>query len=111
MVSSVTSGGSRRTELGVSAQDQISMILKQIKTLRKRVAQLQKLLMNEPDPAARRQLSKEIIDVERTIQLLERQIAQIEETERRRARAREHAQALMAAESQELHHRRKAGDI
>lgn len=110
MVSSVTSGGTHRMELGVNAQDQINMLLKQIKTLRKRVAQLQKQMMNEPDPAVRLQLSKEIIDVERTIQLLERQIMQIEEAERRRAKAREEAQHAMALESQASRHHRKTGE-
>lgn len=98
MVSSVLSGSARRTELNVSAQDQISMILKSIKTLRKKVTLLQKQLMNEPDPQARLLLSKQIQDLQNTIALLERQIAQIEEAERRRAQMREHAQRDMLAE-------------
>jgi|SRR5471032_937747 len=96
MVSSVSSGSAHRAEIGASAQDRISMILKQIKTLRKRVAQLQKLLLNEPDPMVRLKLSKEIDDVQRTIQLLERQIAQIEEAEKRRAKIRQEARHAMA---------------
>lgn len=98
MVSSVLSGSAHRTELSVSAQDQISMILKSIKGLRKKVALLQKQLMNEPDPQARLLLSKQIQDLQNTIALLERQIAQIEEAERRRAQMREHAQRDMLAE-------------
>lgn len=96
MVSSVSSGSAHRAEIGASAQDRIGMILKQIKTLRKRVAQLQKLLLNEPDPTVRLKLSKEIDDVQRTIQLLERQIAQIEEAEKRRAKIRQEAKHTMA---------------
>ncbi|NVD71770.1 hypothetical protein HUX88_14600 [Duganella sp. BJB1802] len=110
MVSSITSGGARRMELGGSAHDHINAILKQIKTLRKRAEQLQKQMLNETDPAVRLQLSKEIIDVERTIQLLERQIMQIEEAERRRAKAREEAQHAMAVENQASPHHRKTGE-
>ncbi|WP_332851806.1 FlxA-like family protein [Duganella sp. S19_KUP01_CR8] len=99
MVSSISSGSAHRTELSTSAQDQISTILKSIKTLRKKVALLQKQLMNAPDPATRLQLAKEIEDLQRTIQLLERQIAQIEEAEQRRAKVRQEARHAMAAES------------
>lgn len=98
MVSSVLSGSARRTDLSVSAQDQISMILKSIKGLRKKVALLQKQLMNEPDPQARLLLSKQIQDLQNTIALLERQIAQIEEAEKRRAQMRQQAHLDMAAE-------------
>ncbi len=107
MVSSVSSGSAHRTELSASAQDRISMILKQIKTLRKKVALLQKQLMNEPDPLVRLKLAKEIEDVQRTIQLLERQIAQIEEAEKRRAKIRQEAKHAMAAESATGDQRRK----
>ncbi|GJJ02994.1 hypothetical protein RugamoR64_35320 [Duganella rhizosphaerae] len=99
MVSSISSGSAHRAELSASAQDQISTILKSIKTLRKKVALLQKQLMNTTDPATRLTLAKEIEDLQRTIQLLERQIVQIEEAEKRRARNRQEARHAMAIES------------
>ncbi|WP_217433108.1 hypothetical protein [Rugamonas aquatica] len=74
------------------------MILKSIKGLRKKVVLLQKQLMEETDPQARVLLSKQIQDLQNTIALLERQIAQIEEAERRRAQMRQQAQLDMAAE-------------
>ncbi|MQA18182.1 FlxA-like family protein [Rugamonas rivuli] len=98
MVSSVSSGSARRMDLSVSAQDQISMILKSIKGLRKKIVLLQKQLMDEADPNVRRLLAKQIEDLQRTVELLERQIAQIEEAERRRAQMREQAHLDMVAE-------------
>ena len=102
MVSSVTSGSARSAGVGAGAgaQGQINGLLGNIKKLRKQIAALQKQLMETSDPQARLQLIKEIEDLNRTVQLLERQIAQIEENERRRAETHRQAQVDMKKEEE-----------
>lgn len=92
MVSSVGSGSTQRFGASVSAQDQIGMILKQVKTLRKKIADLQKQLMEATDPKVRMELMREIQDLVQMAQTLEQQITQIEMGEKRKAAHREQAQ-------------------
>jgi predicted nucleic acid-binding Zn-ribbon protein len=100
MVSSITSGGARSAGVGSGAQAQINGLLGNIKKLRKQITALQKQLMETSDPQARLQLIKEIEDLNRTVQLLERQIAQIEENERRKAETHRQAQLEMKKEEE-----------
>jgi predicted nucleic acid-binding Zn-ribbon protein len=101
MVSSVTSGSARSAGVHSDAQAQINGLLGNIKKLRKQIAALQKQLMETSDPQARLQLIKEIEDLQRTVQLLERQIAQIEENERRKAEMHRQAQVERKKEENE----------
>lgn len=101
MVSIVASNGgsNHRINDSVGAQGQINSLLKQIKTLLKKIGQLQKELSDSNNPADRMRIIKEIIDLERTVQLLQQQIAQIEHNEQQRAKNRIDAHADMLKET------------
>jgi len=101
MVSHVAAGmdGSGRISGTPSSQGQISLILSQIKGIRKQVTVLQKKLMETSDPETRKIMMKEIMDLQRTIEMLQQQIAMIEANEQRKASAREHAKLQHAMEA------------
>lgn len=103
MVSIATSngGGGARVAGSSGAPGQISMLFSQIKTLLKKLTQLQKQLMETTGAADRMTLIKEIADLERDIQLLQEQVAQIEQNEQQKARHHAKAQAGMQQEQKE----------
>ncbi|WP_295995204.1 FlxA-like family protein [Rugamonas sp.] len=100
MVTSVAgTGGSHRVSDSSGAQGQINMLFAQIKALFKKIAQLQKQLMESTDPGERMRLMKEIIDLQRSVQLLEDQIAQIEQNQQLKAKNRAEAQSELKKEN------------
>lgn len=93
MFSSVGAGNSTaRTSNNAAGQSQISMLLKQIKTLHKKITDLQRQLMNETDPAARMALMKEIQNLEDLVRSFQAQITQIETNQKRQQEHRAQAQ-------------------
>ena len=82
--------GARSITNSVSAQGQIVRIMAQIKGVRKQLTALQKQLRETSDPEVQKLLFKQIFDMQRTIQLMEQQIAQIEAAEQQKAAARQH---------------------
>lgn len=62
----------------------------QIKNVRKQLASLQKQLRETSDPELQKLLFKQIFDMQRTIQLMEQQIAQIEAAEQQKEAVRQH---------------------
>lgn len=88
MALSIGSGASSVTN-NVGAQGQIVRIMAQIKGVRKQLASMQKQLRETSDPELQKLLFKQIFDLQRTIQLLEQQIAQIEAAEQQKAAARQ----------------------
>lgn len=82
--------GARSITNSVSAQGQIVRIMAQIKGVRKQLASMQKQLRETSDPEMQKLLFKQIFDMQRTIQLMEQQIAQIEAAEQQKAAARQH---------------------
>jgi len=88
-------GGAARVAGNSGAQGQLGMLSGQIKTLLKKLTQLQKQLMNATGPADRMALIKEIADLELDIQLLQEQVAQIEQNEQQKAQHHAKAQAAM----------------
>ena len=82
--------GARSVTNSVSAQGQIVRIMAQIKGVRKQLAALQKQLRETSDPEMQKLLFKQIFDMQRTIQLMEQQIAQIEAAEQQKAADRQH---------------------
>ena len=82
-------GGARSVTNSVDGQSQIVRITAQIKGVRKQLASLQKQLRETSDPDLQKLLFKQIFDLQRTIQLMEQQIAQIEAAEQQKAAARE----------------------
>lgn len=82
--------GARSITNSVSAQGQIVRIMAQIKDVRKQLTALQKQLRETSDPEMQKLLFKQIFDMQRTIQLMEQQIAQIEAAEQQKAAARQH---------------------
>ena len=74
----------------VGTQGQIMRIMAQIKDVRKQLTALQKQLRETSDPEVQKLLFKQIFDMQRTIQLMEQQIAQIEAAEQQKATARQH---------------------
>lgn len=90
MALSIGSGASGVTNNG-SEQSQITRILTQIKGVRKQLASLQKQLQETSDPQVQKLLFKQISDLQRTIELMEQQIAQIENAEQQKAAARQRA--------------------
>ena len=101
MALSIGSGASGVTNNG-SEQSQITRILTQIKGVRKQLAALQKQLQETSDPQVQKLLFKQISDLQRTIELMEQQIAQIENAEQQKAAARQRA-------IHEAEHEQKAG--
>ena len=101
MVSNVSAGigGSSRVGGGAGIQGQINGILSQIKDMRKQLTTLQKQLTESTDPDTRKILMKEIMEIQRTIVLLQQQITMIEANEQRKAEAREQAALLHAQEA------------
>jgi len=81
-------GGARSVTNSVDGQSQIVRITAQIKGVRKQLASLQKQLRETSDPDLQKLLFKQIFDLQRTIQLMEQQIAQIEAAEQQKAAAR-----------------------
>ena len=82
--------GARGVTNSVGAQGQIVRILAQIKGVRKQLDSMQKQLRETSDPELQKLLFKQIFDLQRTIQLMEQQIAQIEAAEQQKAAARQH---------------------
>jgi predicted nucleic acid-binding Zn-ribbon protein len=82
--------GARSVTNSVGAQSQILRIMAQIKGVRKQLASMQKQLRETSDPELQKLLFKQIFDLQRTIQLMEQQIAQIEAAEQQKAAARQH---------------------
>ncbi len=82
--------GARGVTNSASGQNQITRIMAQIKGVRKELVALQKQLRETSDPELQKLLFKQIFDLQRTIQLMEQQIAQIEAAEQREAAARQH---------------------
>jgi predicted nucleic acid-binding Zn-ribbon protein len=81
-----------------SAESQINRILTQIKGVRKQLVALQKQLQEVSDPDVRKVMMKQIQDLQRTIEMLQQQIAMIEANELRKQEMRTHAQQVHAAE-------------
>jgi hypothetical protein len=90
--------GARTITNSVSAQGQIVRIMAQIKGVRKQLTALQKQLRETSDPELQKLLFKQIFDMQRTIQLMEQQIAQIEAAEQQKAAARQHDKQQAAEE-------------
>ena len=82
--------GARGVTHSVDGQNQIMRIVAQIKGVRKQLDALQKQLRETSDPELQKLLFKQIFDLQRTIQLMEQQIAQIEAADQREAAARQH---------------------
>ena len=89
MALSIGSGALSVTN-SVDTQSQIMRIMAQIKGVRKQLASLQKQLRETSDPEVQKLLFKQIFDMQRTIQLMEQQITQIEAAEQQKAAARQH---------------------
>nr|WP_315393961.1 FlxA-like family protein [uncultured Duganella sp.] len=89
MALSIGSGAGGVTN-SVGAQSQIGRIMAQIKGVRKQLESLQKQLRETSDPELQKLLFKQIFDLQRTIQMMEQQIAQIEAAEQRKAADRQH---------------------
>jgi hypothetical protein len=81
--------GARGVTNSVGAQGQIVRIMAQIKGVRKQLDSMQKQLRETSDPELQKLLFKQIFDLQRTIQLMEQQIAQIEAAEQQKAAARQ----------------------
>ena len=90
--------GARSITNSVTAQGQILRIMAQIKDVRKQLTALQKQLRETSDPEVQKLLFKQIFDMQRTIQLMEQQIAQIEAAEQQKAGARQHDKGQAADE-------------
>ena len=90
--------GARGVTNSVGVQGQITRIMAQIKNVRKQLASLQKQLRETSDPELQKLLFKQIFDMQRTIQLMEQQIAQIEAAEQQKAAARQHDKRQLADE-------------
>lgn len=90
--------GARGVTNSVGTQGQIMRIMAQIKNVRKQLAALQKQLRETSDPELQKLLFKQIFDMQRTIQLMEQQIAQIEAAEQQKAAARQHDKQQLADE-------------
>ena len=97
MALSIGSGASSVTN-NVSGQSQIARIMAQIKGVRKQLASLQKQLRETSDPEIQKLLFKQIFDLQRTIQMMEQQIAQIEAAEQQKAAARQQEKRQSADE-------------
>ena len=91
--------GARSVTNSVDAQGQITRIMAQIKNVRKQLASLQKQLRETSDPELQKLLFKQIFDMQRTIQLMEQQIAQIEAAEQQKEAARQHDKHQLADET------------
>ena len=88
----------RRVTNSVGTQGQIMRIMAQIKDVRKQLTALQKQLRETSDPEVQKLLFKQIFDMQRTIQMMEQQIAQIEAAEQQKAAARLHDKQQAAEE-------------
>jgi hypothetical protein len=81
--------GARSVTNSVGAQGQIVRIMAQIKGVQKQLTSLQKQLRETSDPELQKLLFKQIFDLQRTVQLMEQQIAQIEAAEQQKAADRQ----------------------
>jgi predicted nucleic acid-binding Zn-ribbon protein len=88
--------GSTRTG-SVGSQNQINMLLSQIKGLRKQLAALRKKLGDSTDPAEQKMLMKEIMDLQRLIEMQEQQIANIQREDQRKQQQRDKVNGTKAA--------------
>ena len=81
----------------LGAQNQIDMILAQIKGLRKQLLALQKKLRESTDPQEQKALMKEIMDMQQLIQLQEARIAALQQEDQRKQKLREQVNGTKAA--------------
>jgi predicted nucleic acid-binding Zn-ribbon protein len=81
----------------LGAQGQINSLLSQIKGLRKQLTVLQKQLRESTDPMEQTLLLKQIMDLQRLIDMQEQQIANIQEAEKRKQEQRDKINGTKAA--------------
>lgn len=82
---------------GPAVQNQISMLLSQIRGLRKQLTALRKQLEKATDPNEQKMLMKQIMDLQRLIEMQEQQIANIQQEELRKQKLREKVNDTKAA--------------
>jgi predicted nucleic acid-binding Zn-ribbon protein len=83
------------SDMGV--QGQINSLLSQIKGLRKQLTVLQKQLRESTDPMEQTLLLKQIMDLQRLIEMQEQQIANIQQAEKRKQEQRDKINGTKAA--------------
>jgi chromosome segregation ATPase len=84
-ISGSTGGGYGRIGTGISGDTRIEMLGKQLKLLTKKIAALNKQLMDCNDPELRKQLIKMIAEVQHEMLMIQQQIAQLQLAAQRRA--------------------------
>jgi predicted nucleic acid-binding Zn-ribbon protein len=82
---------------GMGSQSQINLILSNIKGLRKQLKALQKQLSESTDPNEQKLLMKQIIELQRIIEMQEQQIANIQREEVRKQQQRDKINGTRAA--------------
>lgn len=102
MMASVNPGwGTSGLGAGLNTQGMIARLLEQIKVLQKQMHDIQKKMLDTPDPDTRKILRQQLEDIAKFVQMIQMQILQLETAEQQK-QAMKHQAELKQALKQQL---------